>query len=75
MTFIPSDDYHGFYLLSGGIHGGFDKHRGAFYWNVADDKRKYMMVKWKVICGPKNLGGLGILNTAIMNKCLIVKWW
>ena len=25
----------GFYLLSGGIHAGFDKHRGAFYWNSA----------------------------------------
>lgn len=27
------------------------------------------------MCRPKNLGGLGIMNTAIMNKCLIIKWW
>lgn len=27
------------------------------------------------MCKPKNLGGLGILNTSVMNKCLIVKWW
>src|SRR4051812_3421999 len=65
----------GFYLLSGGIHAGFDKHKGAFYWNSADNKRKYRMVKWKLICRPKNLGGLGIINTAVMNKCLIIKWW
>lgn len=31
------------------------------------------MVKWEVMCRPKNLGG--IINTPIMNKCLIIKWW
>ena len=48
----------GFYLLSVGTHAGFDKHRGAFYWNSSDIKRKYRMVKWKLICRPKNLVGL-----------------
>jgi hypothetical protein len=52
----------GFYLLSAGIHGGFDKHRGAFYWNASDKKRKYRMIKWKIICRPKNLGGWGFLT-------------
>ena len=47
----------GFYLLSAGIHAGFDKHRGAFYWNATDNKRKYRLVKWKLMCRPKNLGG------------------
>lgn len=27
------------------------------------------------MCRPKSLGGLGIINTSIMNKCLIFKWW
>ena len=31
----------GFYLLSEGTHMGFDKHRGAFFWNSSDNKRKY----------------------------------
>ena len=65
----------GFYLLSAGIHAGFDKHRGAFYWNAAGNKRKYKLVKWKLMCRPKNLGGLGIINTLVMNKCLLIKWW
>ena len=65
----------GFYLLSGGNHAGFDKHRGDFYWNSSDNKRKYRLVKWKFIRGPKNMGGLGIINTSVMNKCLILKWW
>ena len=55
----------GFYLLSGGIHAGFDKHRGAFYWNSTDNKRKYRMVKWDLICRPKCMGGLGIINTMV----------
>ena len=65
----------GFYWLLEGTHAGFDKHRGAFYWNAADNKRKYRMVKWDLICRPKNMGGLGIINTRIMNKCLLLKWW
>ena len=65
----------GFYLLSAGIHAGFDKHRGAFYWNAADNKRKSRLVKWKLMCRPKNLWGLGIINTMVMNKCLLIKWW
>ena len=65
----------GFYLLSAGIHAGFDKHRGASYWNAADNRRKYRLVKWKLMCRPKNLGGLGIINMSVMNKCLMIKWW
>jgi hypothetical protein len=65
----------GFYLLLQGTHDGFDKHGGSFYWNDADNKHKYRLVKWKIMCRPKNLGGLGILNTSVMNKCLILKWW
>lgn len=33
------------------------------------------MVKWQVMCRPKNLGGLSIINTSVMDKCLIIKWW
>lgn len=65
----------GFYLLSAGTHDGFDKQRGAFYWNSAENKRKYRLVKWNIIYRPKNMGGLGIINTAVMNKCLMIKWW
>lgn len=43
--------------------------------NIADNKKKYRLVKWKVMCRPKNLVGLGIINTSIMNKCLNIKWW
>ena len=65
----------GFYRLTDGVHAGFDKHRGGFYWNSADNKRKYRLVKWQLMCKPKNLGGLGIINTRVMNICLLIKWW
>ena len=65
----------GFYLLSAGTHAGFDKHRGAFYWNAADNRRKYRLVKLQLMCRRKNLRGLGIINTFVMNKCLLIKWW
>lgn len=64
----------GFYRLPEGTHEGSDKHRGGFFWNTADNKKKYRLVKWKTMCRPKNLGCLGIIDTSIMNKCLILKW-
>lgn len=64
----------GFYRLYDNDHACFDRDHSAFYWNTMDNKKKYMMVKWKIMCRPKSLGGLGIINTSLMNKCLIMKW-
>jgi hypothetical protein len=36
--------------------------------------KKYRLARWDVICQPKELGGLGILNLEIQNKCLLSKW-
>lgn len=59
------------YGLPEGTHAGFDKHRNVLYWNTADNKEKYWLVKWRLMCRPKSMGGLGILNTSITKKCLI----
>ena len=32
------------------------------------------MVRWEHICQPKELGGLGVINTKILNWCLMAKW-
>jgi hypothetical protein len=32
------------------------------------------MVKWENVCLPKEFGGLGIINTRILNEALILKW-
>jgi hypothetical protein len=31
-------------------------------------------VKWKIICQPKELGGLGVANLVTKNICLLSKW-
>ena len=33
-----------------------------------------IMPKWDSLSRPKDQGGLGIINTQIMNECLLVKW-
>ena len=34
----------------------------------------YHMVNWEHICSPKEVGGLRVINTKIMNWCLMTKW-
>jgi hypothetical protein len=64
----------GFYSLPKGLHCKMDTIRSSFFWRGADDVFKYHMAKWISICKPKIHGGLGIINTEIMNQCLLTKW-
>ena len=64
----------GFYLLPKSSHGGMDSVRGKFFWQGAREEFKYHMAKWDTLSRPKDQGGLGIINTQIMNECLLVKW-
>lgn len=47
----------GFYLLKDGIHSKMDSIRAKFLWQGAEDKFKYHMAKWEMVCRPKDLGG------------------
>jgi len=64
----------GFYLLKDGLHKKMDGIRAKFLWQGAEDKFRYHMAKFDMVCRPKDQGGLGIINTKIMNDCLLVKW-
>lgn len=64
----------GFYLLKDGVHDKIDSIRAKFPWRGAEDKFKYHMAKFEMVARPKDQGGLGIINTKIMNECLLVKW-
>lgn len=33
------------------------------------------MVSWDAITKSKNLGGLGLRSSSVMNTCLLLKWW
>jgi hypothetical protein len=63
----------GFYLLPQGTHNQMDSVRSKFIWRGAGTVFNHM-VKWQVVCRPKEFGGLGIINTRIFNECLIAKW-
>jgi hypothetical protein len=64
----------GFYWLVDIAHKKMDGIRANFLWQGADGKFKYHMAKFEMISRPKDQGGLGIINTRIMNDCLLVKW-
>ncbi|WVZ81654.1 hypothetical protein U9M48_029032 [Paspalum notatum var. saurae] len=47
---------------------------GRFFWQGVGNKKKYHMVKWEHLARPKKFGGLGFLDTRVMNKVLLIKW-
>jgi hypothetical protein len=63
-----------FYLLPMGTHRWMDSVRARFFWRGAGKEVKYHMMKWHAVCRPKDLGGLGIINTWVLNECLMIKW-
>jgi hypothetical protein len=60
-------------LLGKGIHQQFNRHRSHFYWSSNGSHNKYHWVRWSAMCKPKILGDLGILDTNLMNTCLMAK--
>lgn len=45
-----------------------------FFGQSDEGKKKYRLARWKILCMPECLGGLGIFNLEIQNKCLMSKW-
>ena len=45
-----------------------------FPWNDGEDKRKFHLVNWAIICEPKKEGGLGIRPLKQLNHALLGKW-
>jgi hypothetical protein len=63
----------GFYLLPLGTHRDRDSVRARFFWRGVGEEFKYHMARWPALCRPKDLGELGIINTQILNECLMTK--
>lgn len=64
----------GIFLLHEGTHQQMDTIHSQFFWRGDCSKLKYHMVKWENVCLPKDFGGLGVLNTRLMNEALLAKW-
>ncbi|XP_078150757.1 uncharacterized protein LOC144546100 [Carex rostrata] len=53
-----------------------DKIRRNFLWHgVTDQKKGFNLVDWEVVCTPKQLGGLGVLDLRAFNKAMLLKWF
>lgn len=64
--------YHmSMFLLHDTILEKMNKIIRRFFWQCGSSKKKYDMVKWALICKPKDKGGLGIKNLKIFNACLL----
>ena len=49
-----------------GVLEKLDYYRSRFFW-------QYRLVKWSILCQPKEIGGLCIKNLDIQNRCLLSK--
>lgn len=47
---------------------------GNFLWGGEDGGRKISWGKWDHVCLPKEKGGLGIKDIALLNDALLTKW-
>jgi hypothetical protein len=63
-----------FFEIPKGILKKLDFYRSTFFWQGDNHKKKYRLMKWDILCLPKDQGGLGILNLEIKNICLLSKW-
>ncbi|WVZ62946.1 hypothetical protein U9M48_012634, partial [Paspalum notatum var. saurae] len=48
--------------------------RSRFFWQGDENKRKYRLAKWIILCQPRDQGGLGILDLNTKNIALLSKW-
>jgi hypothetical protein len=63
-----------FFEVPKGVLKNLNHFRSRFFWQGSAIKHKYRLVKWDILCRPKDQGGLGILNLQLQNKCMLAKW-
>ena len=60
--------------LPAGILEQINKYlRSCFWRKYGMENRGPALISWDKVCLPKDTGGLGVLNLAIHNKCLLMK--
>jgi hypothetical protein len=47
-----------FFALPKGVQKKLDYFRSRFYWQGDEQKKKYRLAKWSILCQPKDQGGL-----------------
>jgi hypothetical protein len=52
-----------------------DIFRKILLWQGGHNHKKYHLAEWNLVCSPKNMGGLGVLDLQKMNEALLAKWF
>ena len=63
-----------FFEIPKGVRKKLDYFRSLFFWQCDEQKRKYRLAKWNILCQLKDQGGLGIQNVELKNIALLSKW-
>ena len=63
-----------FFAIPKGVLQKLDYFRSRFYWQGDENKKKYRLARWDILCQPKEQGGLGIEDLNIKNISLLSKW-
>jgi hypothetical protein len=63
-----------FFRIPKGVLEKLDYYRSRFFWQCDEHKKKYRLARWSIMRKPKSVGGLGIINLEVQNKCLLSKW-
>ena len=65
-----------FLLPPPGVIKQIDRLHRTFLWNGEEKNRPCKnLLKWSMICHPKDFGGMGIIDLKLMNELLMCKWW
>jgi hypothetical protein len=63
-----------FFGIPKGVLKKLDYYRSRFFWQGDEHKKKYRLAKWSILHKPKSVGGMGIVDLDMQNKCLLSKW-
>jgi hypothetical protein len=63
-----------FFKIPIGVRKRLDFFRSCFFWQSDQNKKKYRLSKWNMVCRPKDQGGLGIEVLEVKNSYLLSKW-
>jgi hypothetical protein len=66
--------YISFFQLPKGVLNRLDYFRSRFFWQGDNEKKKYRLTKWSVVCRSKDQGGLGVHDLEVKNRALLGKW-
>jgi hypothetical protein len=63
-----------FFKIPKGVLEKLDCYRSRFFWQCDEHKKTCRLARWSILCKPKSVGGLGIIDLEVQNKCLFSKW-